>query len=50
MTVREKINAFVVLLSNPNPDSPLNQQAANMFNKTSKSEYFQKALKQFRRM
>jgi ubiquitin-protein ligase len=46
-TVRERINAFVTLLSIPNPNSPANTAAAVLY-KESLKDYNRKALRIFR--
>jgi len=50
VTIRDKINAFVILLSNPNPMSPYNTDAAKMFDQPNKSDYHRTALMKFRGM
>ncbi|MCB0368714.1 MAG: hypothetical protein KDD45_04520 [Bdellovibrionales bacterium] len=47
MKARDRINAFVTLLSIPNPASPANSSAANLFTSNPK-EYNRKALRIFR--
>lgn len=47
MSVRERIDAFVTLLAIPNPDSPYNFEAANLY-KSDYKKYYRKALHIFR--
>ena len=47
LQIRDRVNAFIILLSEPNPEDGFNNEATAMYNRD-KCEYFRTAFKMFR--